>query len=87
MKTYRIKTPKVMAFQVTLEVFNADPPNEHIKRGLVYDPLNKTISIPYGECVRSVAGLGDWLVCEINGGWFTESDMGFKEKYEEQADE
>ena len=81
MQKYRKKPVVIEAVQITDETFDAPHPNPLHVRGVVYDPIAKTVTINTLEGVMT-GRIGDWIIRGVNGELYPCKPDVFAKTYE-----
>ena len=86
MPKFRKKPVVIEAIQVTDATFDFPHPNPGHIRGLIYNPVARTVAIPTLEGVMT-ARVGDWIIRGVKGEFYPCKPDIFEATYEEADDE
>lgn len=85
MKTYEFRD-RVQAVQITERTFTDPLPNpEHVK-GIIYNPMTKTVRLPSSLPDEHDGHLGDWIVATDRGVGIIQGDLFAKYYHEKRVD-
>jgi hypothetical protein len=85
MKKFRKKPVVIEAVQITDSTFDATHPNPEHVRGVIYNPIDRTIEIKTLEGAMK-AGIGEWIIRGVKGELYPCKDDIFQMTYEEVSE-
>ena len=82
MKNFKKKPVVIQAVQITQDTFDATHPNPEHVRGVIYNPIDRTVEIKTLEGMMR-AGIGDWIIKGVKGEIYPCKDDIFRMTYDE----